>query len=75
MSKYVYSAESGDDRNDGLTPDTPVRSGQRAIKVSLATGREILVLDFPDARPKDELELPRKKQEMAHAVRKIPAAA
>jgi hypothetical protein len=73
MSKYVYSSESGDDRNDGLTPDTPVRSGQRTIQVSLATGREILVLDFPDAHLIDEPKSPGKKQEVLKE--KIPAAA
>jgi hypothetical protein len=71
MNKYVYSSESGDDRNDGLTENTPVRSGQRAIKISLSTGREIRVLDFPDSHLVDES----KRQPKQVVTRKLPAAA
>jgi hypothetical protein len=35
MARQVYLSERGDDKNDGLTPETPVLTGARAIKVSL----------------------------------------
>jgi hypothetical protein len=35
MPRQVYLSERGDDKNDGLTPETPVLTGARAIKVSL----------------------------------------
>ena len=35
MANQVYLSERGDDKNDGLTPATPVLTGARAIKVSL----------------------------------------
>lgn len=49
MNKYVFVSEIGDDRNDGLEENKPVRSGSKAIKISLKTGREVKVLDHPDA--------------------------
>jgi hypothetical protein len=33
MKKYVHISEQGDDNNDGLTPETPVYSWRRAVKV------------------------------------------
>jgi hypothetical protein len=35
MAKTVYVSEDGDDKNDGLTPQTPVLTGKRAIQISL----------------------------------------
>ena len=34
-ARQVYLSERGDGKNDGLTPETPVLTGARAIKVSL----------------------------------------
>ena len=45
MSKYVFVSDNGDDKNDGLDENRPVRSAARAIKISLKTGREIRMLD------------------------------
>ena len=45
MSKYVFVSDNGDDKNDGLDENRPVRSAASAIKISLKTGREIRMLD------------------------------
>jgi hypothetical protein len=49
MEKYVFTSENGDDKNDGLTENKPVRTVARALKISFKTGRPIKVLDYPDA--------------------------
>ena len=38
MTKTVYLSERGDDKNDGLTPETAVLSGKRAVQVALKEG-------------------------------------
>lgn len=35
MTKTVYLSERGDDKKDGLTPETAVLSGKRAVEVAL----------------------------------------
>jgi hypothetical protein len=35
MAKMVYLSERGDDKNDGLTEQTPVLTCDRAIKIAL----------------------------------------
>ena len=35
MTKTVYLSEHGDDKNDGLTDNTPVRSAAHAVKISI----------------------------------------
>ena len=45
MIKYVFVSDNGDDKNDGLEENRPVRSAANAIKISLKTGREIRMLD------------------------------
>ena len=49
MEKYVFTSENGDDKNDGLTENKPVRTVARALKISFKTNRPIKVLDYPDA--------------------------
>lgn len=49
MSKYVFVSDNGDDKHDGLEENRPVRSAASAITISLKTGREIRVLDYPEA--------------------------
>ena len=38
--KMAYVSENGDDKNDGLTEKTAVRTRERAIKVSVREGTE-----------------------------------
>jgi hypothetical protein len=59
MNKYVFVSDSGDDKNDGLEENRPVRTTFRAMQISLKTGREIKVLDY-QARPVNEVERLRK---------------
>ena len=33
--RTIFLSEEGDDKNDGLTADRPVRTGARAVKISL----------------------------------------
>ena len=35
MAKTVYLSEQGDDKNDGLTDETPVRTAAKAVKSSI----------------------------------------
>jgi len=35
MAKTVYLSEQGDDKNDGLTDETPVRTAAKAVKTSI----------------------------------------
>ena len=62
MSKYVFVSDNGDDKNDGLEENRPVRSAANAIKISLKTGREIRMLDNWEAigRHGKDLEVERK---------------
>ena len=62
MTQYVFVSEHGDDKHDGLEENRPVRSTSRAIRISLRTGREVKVLDHPEAggRHGNELERQRK---------------
>ena len=62
MSKYVFVSDNGDDKNDGLDENRPVRSAARAIKISLKKGREIRMLDNWEAvdRHGKDLEKERK---------------
>jgi hypothetical protein len=59
MNKYVFVSDSGDDKNDGLEENRPVKTTSRAIKISLKTGREIRVLDY-QGRPGNEVQQLRK---------------
>jgi hypothetical protein len=59
MHKFVFVSDRGDDKNDGLTENRPVKTAFRAMKISLKTGREIRVLDYPDS-PSNEVEPLRK---------------
>jgi hypothetical protein len=58
MNKYVFVSESGDDKNDGLDTNRPVKTTARAMKIALKTGREIRVLDYEEdaGRPRNEVE-------------------
>ena len=38
MTKTVYLSERGDDKNGGLTAETAVLSGKRAVEVALKEG-------------------------------------
>ena len=38
MAKTVYLSEQGDDKNDGLTDETPVRTAAKAVKTSIKFG-------------------------------------
>jgi hypothetical protein len=46
MNKYVFVSDSGNDKNDGLEENRPVKTTYRAMQISLKTGREIRVLDY-----------------------------
>ena len=39
--KTVYPSERGDDKNDGLTEQAPVLTGDRAIKISIKYGAQL----------------------------------
>ena len=40
MVKTVYLGEHGDDKNNGLTDQTPVRTGAKAVKISIKIGAQ-----------------------------------
>ena len=40
MAKTVYLSEEGDDKNDGLTDETPVRTAAKAVKTSIKFGAQ-----------------------------------
>jgi hypothetical protein len=40
MAKTVYLSEQGDDKNDGLTDETPVRTAAKAVKTSIKFGAQ-----------------------------------
>ncbi len=64
MEKTVYLSEHGDDRNDGLTDTTPVRTGAKAVKVSIKVGAQnfqVLGSGSTLTRLNAELETERKK--------------
>jgi hypothetical protein len=50
MNRYVFVSDNGDDRNDGLEENRPVKTTLRAMRISLKTGREIRVLDYAPPR-------------------------
>jgi hypothetical protein len=57
MNKYVFVSDTGDDKNDGLEENRPVKTSARAIKISLKTGREIRVLDYQASAGNDVEQL------------------
>ena len=40
IAKTVYLSEQGDDKNDGLTDETPVRTAAKAVKTSIKFGAQ-----------------------------------
>ena len=40
MAKTIYLSEQGDDKNDGLTDETPVRTAAKAVKTSIKFGAQ-----------------------------------
>ena len=40
MKKTVYLSDRGDDKNDGLTGETPVLTAAKAVKISIKTGAQ-----------------------------------
>jgi hypothetical protein len=66
MTQYVFVSESGNDKNDGLDENRPVRSTARAIMISLKTGREVRMLDnWQAAGRQSDLERQRKTDRAA----------
>jgi len=64
MKKTVHLSERGDDKNDGLTDETPVLTAAKAVKISIKTGaQEFRVLGSGPMmdRLNAELEEERKK--------------
>ena len=64
MAKTVYVSEHGDDKNNGLTDQTPVRTAAKAVKISIKTGgQDFRVLGSGSMleRLNAELETERKK--------------
>lgn len=64
MGKTVYLSEHGDDKNNGLTDKTPVRTAAQAVKTSIKIGaQEFRVLGSGPMleRLSAELEKERKK--------------
>ena len=62
--KQIFLSEKGDDKNDGLTADTPVLTGSRAVQISLrekGTAFHVTGSQAYTRRMTDELEAKTKK--------------
>jgi hypothetical protein len=64
MKEFVFLSEQGDDENDGLSEDAPIRTAAKAISIANRTGRDIHVLGSGEMlqRLTAELELERTKK-------------